>query len=576
MDPSTGAYTYTPQSGVQGMTLDPKTGTYSGTDTFEVTVTDNHGGTDTQYITFNPSGTVTAPAQPGGQPTVTTTVPTNPTVSTTAPAATTPPAATSNAVTIDLAATSDTGTSDTDNLTNDTTPTITGTTDIPFSKVEILEGGKVVATTTSDAQGHYSVDTPALTDGAHTLTAQATGPAETSPTSSSGLDLTIDTGAPAPTLSIDSVTTDDVLNAAEAGQAIAITGTVGGDFSTGDTVTLSVNGTDFTGTVDAAGKFSIDVPGSDLKADPNTQIDGSVTTTDAAGNTATATATHGYAVDTQISASITLDPITPDDVINAAEAGGTVQITGTVSGEYSVGDDVLVQVGRTVLHTPVTQGGRFAIDVQGSDLSGNHNVHVGVHATDAAGNTTYAQADRPYTVDAGASVTDDTAAVTEDSQPSVTGNVLTNDEQGLTLTNTGDQQGSYGTLTLNADGSYSYSLDQRADTLGATDHPQETFSYEVTDAAGNTAQATLTVDITGTNDAPVVTAITGAISDGDQAPSRIMGQAVATDVEGDRLTWQLLDANGQPLPAQEWCIAWHPWRCADDANWKMGLRPKGG
>ncbi|MEO1642981.1 MAG: hypothetical protein AAFR74_06555, partial [Pseudomonadota bacterium] len=50
----------------------------------------------------------------------------------------------------------------------------------------------------------------------------------------------------------------------------------------GTAVTLTVNGNDYTGTVDAAGIFSIDVPGTDLAADPDITVDGSVATMDAA------------------------------------------------------------------------------------------------------------------------------------------------------------------------------------------------------------------------------------------------------------------------------------------------------
>jgi hypothetical protein len=63
----------------------------------------------------------------------------------------------------------------------------------------------------------------------------------------------IDTTAPVPTISVNSVTGDNVLNAAEAGGTVAITGTVGGEFNTGDTVTFTVNGNDYFGTVDALG-----------------------------------------------------------------------------------------------------------------------------------------------------------------------------------------------------------------------------------------------------------------------------------------------------------------------------------
>ncbi|WP_345974258.1 hypothetical protein [Sulfurimonas sp. HSL3-7] len=63
---------------------------------------------------------------------------------------------------------------------------------------------------------------------------------------------------------------------------IAITGVVAASSTQGDTVTVTVNGVDSTGTVDAAGHFSINVAGSDLAAD--TTVSASVATTDAAGN----------------------------------------------------------------------------------------------------------------------------------------------------------------------------------------------------------------------------------------------------------------------------------------------------
>ena len=56
--------------------------------------------------------------------------------------------------------------------------------------------------------------------------------------------------------------------------------------------TLSVNGKTFTGTVAANGKFSINVPGADLAADPDTQLEARITGT---GGTA-ATALQDYAL----------------------------------------------------------------------------------------------------------------------------------------------------------------------------------------------------------------------------------------------------------------------------------------
>ncbi|WP_429173531.1 hypothetical protein, partial [Aeromonas rivipollensis] len=56
---------------------------------------------------------------------------------------------------------------------------------------------------------------------------------------------------------------------------------------------------EYSGKVSADGRFTILVAGSDLAADGDKTIEASVTSTDAAGNSATATDTEGYSVDTQ-------------------------------------------------------------------------------------------------------------------------------------------------------------------------------------------------------------------------------------------------------------------------------------
>ena len=52
----------------------------------------------------------------------------------------------------------------------------------------------------------------------------------------------IDTVAPVASITLDAITADSIINAAEAGGTVAVTGTVGGDVQVGDTVTLTVNG----------------------------------------------------------------------------------------------------------------------------------------------------------------------------------------------------------------------------------------------------------------------------------------------------------------------------------------------
>src|SRR4029077_2183605 len=125
----------------------------------------------------------------------------------------------------------------------------------------------------------------------------------------------VDGTAPGPTISLTAnITADDVINAAEAGATVAITGTVGGDAQDGDTVTLTVNGATYTGTV-SGGAFSINVPGAQLAADTDFTVDASVSSSDAAGNTGTAADTESYTVDVVSTPTITLSSnITADDV----------------------------------------------------------------------------------------------------------------------------------------------------------------------------------------------------------------------------------------------------------------------
>ena len=66
--------------------------------------------------------------------------------------------------------------------------------------------------------------------------------------------------------------------------------------------------------------------------------------------------------------------------------------------------------------------------------------------------------------------------------------------------------GAYGTLTLAANGSYTYSLDNTHPAVAAMragDTLTEVFNYTITDKDGDTASTTLTITINGQNDPPV-------------------------------------------------------------------------
>ncbi|SHE61227.1 PKD domain-containing protein, partial [Leeuwenhoekiella marinoflava] len=91
----------------------------------------------------------------------------------------------------DLSAASDTGTSSTDNITADQTPTFTGTAEANTS-VEVFSEGNSLGTTTADGSGNWSFTSPALTDGTYAITANATDTAGNVSVTSTALSITID------------------------------------------------------------------------------------------------------------------------------------------------------------------------------------------------------------------------------------------------------------------------------------------------------------------------------------------------------------------------------------------------
>src|SRR5690606_40268321 len=112
-------------------------------------------------------------------------------------------------------------------------------------------------------------------------------------------DGSVDVTAPTLAITLDAnITDDDVINAAEAGQQIPVSGTVTGEFKAGDIVTLTVNGKPFTGPVGADGRFTILVAGSDLAADSDRKIGSAASRAGAEGSGAAAPGSEGYAMHT--------------------------------------------------------------------------------------------------------------------------------------------------------------------------------------------------------------------------------------------------------------------------------------
>ncbi len=95
-----------------------------------------------------------------------------------------------------------------------------------------------------------------------------------------------------------------------------VTGTVGGDVKEGDTVTVHIMCHDYTTKVGGDKTWTVDVDGSDLVNNPNHDVTATVTTDDGAGRSTAANDHKLYDVDTSIIASITIDTIAHDDVVD--------------------------------------------------------------------------------------------------------------------------------------------------------------------------------------------------------------------------------------------------------------------
>ncbi|MCO7237236.1 VCBS domain-containing protein, partial [Cobetia sp. Dlab-2-U] len=106
--------------------------------------------------------------------------------------------------------------------------------------------------------------------------------------------------------------------------------------------------------------------------------------------------------------------------------------------------------------------------------------------------------------------------------------------------------GTYGSVTIAEDGSYTYALDNSNAAVQALAEGEvitETFTYEISDGQGGTDTALLTVTINGTNDAPVL--VDGAqpadqtANDGDEITPFTIADAFTDVDEGAELTYSV-------------------------------------
>jgi VCBS repeat-containing protein len=128
----------------------------------------------------------------------------------------------------------------------------------------------------------------------------------------------------------------------------------------------------------------------------------------------------------------------------------------------------------------------------------------------------------------------DLATVKEDATTSATGNVLSNDSDAdvntLTVLAPGTYRGVYGSLTIAANGVYTYTLNNTSAAVQALNAGQtavDQFSYTASDGLATSA-STLTINVQGTNDAPVLNAARTPVLIGQNEDSGIPTGTVGT------------------------------------------------
>ena len=132
---------------------------------------------------------------------------------------------------------------------------------------------------------------------------------------------------------------------------------------------------------------------------------------------------------------------------------------------------------------------------------------------------------------------DPTSFVTDENTQFITANVLLNDtdiDSGDVLSiNSVDTTGTVGLVTDNGDGTFEYDPNGAFETLGVGDSATDSFFYTVSDGNGGSDIATITINIVGVNDIPVISSPDSAAINENIV---VVGQLAADDADaGDTL-----------------------------------------
>jgi len=428
-----------------------------------------------------------------------------------------------------LDASSDSGTRG-DSLTNDSTPTISGTGN-PGDRIAVSVGGTSIGTTTVLADGTWALTpTTAFAAGTRAVSVTATDAAGNVSTAVA-FNLTIDLTAPAAPTAIldptsDSGTTGD-------NRTNDTTPTISGTATAGDLISLTLPGstTPLQATAAADGRWSI-TPTTPLALGSNTLT---VTASDAAGNVSAAT-NLVLLIDTT-------GPQAPTVQLQAASDSGvlgdfiTNDTTPTLVGTGTPGETIRAALpgGRT-LTTTVAANGSWSLTPTTALVSGANSISV--TATSPGGNVsaptivsvvidTTAPAAPTLQLDAVSDTGTTGDNRTNDTTPTLSGNGVAGDTITITLPT--------GTLTTTVAANGTWTATPSTPLATGT----QSITARATDAAGNSsgnASLSLTIDTT----APAAPAVSlAAASDsgtlGDNLTNDSTPTLSGTGVAGDTI-----------------------------------------
>jgi len=423
---------------------------------------------------------------------------------------------------------------------------ISGTTTAEVGQtVTVTLGGKSYTTQVQQG-GVWSVNVPgtdlsALADSGYTVQVSVSDAAGNP--GSAGKAITLDTTPP--TVSFNVVAGDNVINSVEHAQAQIVSGTATGA-NVGDKVVITIGSNQYTTTVDASGKWSVGVPASVISGLTDGTVTLSATITDSAGNSSTQT--HDVVVNTA-SVALTVNTLSGDDVINAAEAGASLVINGS-SAQFASGTQVTVTLNGKSYTATIQSDGSWTTTVPAADvgaLADGASYQVAVSAQDSAGNS--ASATHTISVDTTAPVVsiatlsgDDVLNAAEAQQP-LTVHGSSSAEAGQTVTVT--LGGKTYTATVANDGTWT--LDVPAADLASLREGALTVTASVSDKAGNNGQTThtLTVDTV----APTVTISTVADDDIVNNAEQLAGQTVSGTTTAEQGQTVTVSFNGHSYQA---------------------------